>query len=319
MTTIDAHAHVFPRIRGRIGDGPVIGLQYGRAAVGEGSVQVLPPLNAHVVHSPSMLIAAMDLVGVDRAVLLQGPFYGYCNAYVNAAATGFRDRFAAAIAIDPWKDGRQGFEKACEIAVTARAFKLEFSERTGLSGLHRDAHLGAADIAWLWEELEARQLVLVIDLGHIGGRGYQTEAVRAIAVSHPHLRIVIAHLAQPNPTVVRDRAARSTWLEQVSLGLLQNVWFDTASLPVYFARERSYHGLADCLRWAVEAIGSDRIMWGSDIPATLPSATYQQLHDVVAEGLDFLGSASRQRVFGDTALQVFWGEDRAGPKGGRVQ
>ena len=95
MPTIDAHAHVFPRIRGRIGAGPVVGLRYGRAAVGEGFVQVLPPLNARVVHSPSMLVAAMDLVGVDRAVLLQGPFYGYCNAYVNAAATCFRDRFAA--------------------------------------------------------------------------------------------------------------------------------------------------------------------------------------------------------------------------------
>lgn len=101
MPTIDAHAHVFPRIRGRIGAGPVVGLRYGRAAVGEGFVQVLPPLNARVVHSPSMLVAAMDLVGVDRAVLLQGPFYGYCNAYVNAAATCFRDRFAAAIATDP--------------------------------------------------------------------------------------------------------------------------------------------------------------------------------------------------------------------------
>ncbi len=278
---------------------------------------MLPPLNARVVHSPSMLVAAMDLVGVDRAVLLQGPFYGYCNAYVNAAATCFRDRFAAAIATDPWKDGRQGFEKACTLAVTAKAFKLEFSERTGLSGLYKDALLSDADISWLWEELERRQMVLVIDLGHIGGLGYQTEAVRAIAVSHPDLRVVIAHLAQPNPAVVKDRETRDTWLDQVSLGLLHNVWFDTASLPVYFAREHSYHGLADCLRWAVEAIGPDRIMWGSDIPATLPTATYQQLHDVVAERLDFLDSRGRRQVFGDTALRVFWGENGAGPIGGK--
>jgi predicted TIM-barrel fold metal-dependent hydrolase len=264
-----------------------------------------------------MLIAAMDLVGVDRAVLLQGPFYGYCNTYVNAAATEYRDRFAAAIASDPWKDGRRGFEKACKVAAAARAFKLEFSERTGLSGLYRGALLGTAELAWLWEELDARQMVLVIDLGHIGGLGYQTEAVRAVAARHPNLRIVIAHLAQPSPAVVRDRKTRNAWLDQVSLGLLENVWFDTASLPAYFAREPSYRGLADCLRWAVEAIGSDRIMWGSDIPATLPGATYQQLHDVVAERLAFLDSASRQRVFGGTALRVFWGETGADPKRGR--
>ena len=304
---VDAHAHIFPRIRGQIADGPVLGREYGRATVGERSVQVLPPLNPRVVHTPSMLLAAMDLVGVDRAVLLQGPFYGYCNSYVGDAISRFRQRLVGAIAMDPWKDGRRAFEQAHQAAVTARVFKLEFSERTGLAGLHRGATLNDGAVAWLWDELETRKLVLVVDLGHIGGLGYQTEAVKALAVSHPTLRIVVAHLGQPNPSVVRGGEERRLWLDQIALGILHNVWFDTASLPNYFAHESSYRGLDRCLRWAIDAIGPEKIMWGSDIPATLPSATYHQLYEVIAERLGFLDSSNQRSVFGETALKVFWG------------
>jgi predicted TIM-barrel fold metal-dependent hydrolase len=303
---VDAHAHVFPRIRGRIADGAVIGRSYGRVTVGDSSVQVLPPLNPRVVHTPPMLLAAMDLVGVDRAVLLQGPFYGNCNAYAGDAVARFGERFAAAIAIDPWTDGTKGLERALLAAPAARAFKLEFSERTGYSGLHRKARLDAADVAWLWDELQARQLVLVVDLGHIGGLGYQTEAIRAVAVDHPDLKIVIAHLGQPNSGVVNGRTERRMWLDQVALGRLANIWFDTASVPAYFAEETSYRGLAKCLRWAIDAVGPAKIMWGSDIPANLPGATYRQLHDLVAERVGFLDSTGQREIFGDNALKVFW-------------
>ena len=305
---VDAHAHIFPRIRGRIADGPVLGRAYGRATVGQRSVQILPPLNPRVVHTPSMLLAAMDLVGVERAVLLQGPFYGYCNSYVGDAITRFRQRLAGAIAMDPWRDGRRAFEQAHKAAATARVFKLEFSERTGIAGLHRKASLNDGAVAWLWDELETRKLVLVVDLGHIGGLGYQTEAVKSIAVRHPALRIVVAHLGQPSPSVVRGGEERRLWLDQIALGSLHNVWFDMASLPNYFAHEPSYRGLGRCLRWAVDAIGSEKIMWGSDVPATLTTATYHQLYEVIAESIGFLDSSSQRSVFGETALKVFWDE-----------
>jgi predicted TIM-barrel fold metal-dependent hydrolase len=309
---IDAHVHIFPRIRGRIFDGPVIGREYGRVTVGETSVQVLPPLNPRVVHTASMLLAAMDLVGVDRAVLLQGPFYGYCNSYVGDAVSHSDDRLVGAIAMDPWKGGRRKFAQALLEAPTACAFKLEFSERTGLAGLHPDAMLSDDAVAWLWGELESRNLVLVIDLGHVGGLGYQTEQLRTLAVSHPALRIVVAHLGQPNPSVVRGGEERRVWLEQVSLGNLDNIWFDTASLPNYFTHEHSYRGLDQCLQWAIDSIGPEKIMWGSDMPATLPNATYQQLYEVVAERLEFLDSNSKRSVFGGTALKVFWGSEDSG-------
>ena len=48
----------------------------------------------------------------------------------------------------------------------------------------------------------------------------------------PDLRIVIAHLGQPRKQAERgDPEKWKMWQEQIALGRLPNVWFDTASLP----------------------------------------------------------------------------------------
>ena len=63
---------------------------YGRIAVGDEETQLLPPYNEKTVFTPEMLIANMDWAGVDKAVLLQGPFYGECNSYVLEALNAIR-------------------------------------------------------------------------------------------------------------------------------------------------------------------------------------------------------------------------------------
>ena len=167
----------------------------------------------------------------------KGPFYGECNSYVLETLYRYSDRLVGAAYFDPWgPNNRQEFE-----TITAspgfRVVKLECSEATGLCGLHPDARLDTPDIAWLWDALERLGWVLTLDLGAIGSRSYQTDAVRAIAEGHPDLRIVIAHLGQPNPSAEADVERWSLWQEQIDLGQLPNVWFDTAALPAYLPDE----------------------------------------------------------------------------------
>ena len=157
---VDAHAHIFPRIRGQIADGPVLGREYGRATVGERSVQVLPPLNPRVVHTPSMLLAAMDLVGVDRAVLLQGPFYGYCNSYVGDAIARFRQRLWARLQWIPGRtDGgrsnkrtRRPSLRACSSSSSpsVRALQVCIGRRASTTGPLRGSGTNLRHGSWSW-------------------------------------------------------------------------------------------------------------------------------------------------------------------------
>ena len=312
---VDAHAHIFPSVNGLNGAGPTRGQGLGRITIGSRPPQqLLPPLSTHLEHTPEMLIAHMDWLGVDKAVLLQGPFYGECNAYVAAAATRYPDRLIAAAYFDPWaEDSRQTFEQTLSDPVF-RAVKLECSVGTGLFGLHPAASLDAPELAWLWEALERRGRVLTLDLGAIGSRSYQTAAVRAIAEAHPTLRVVVAHLGQPNPALDTDERLRGMWQEQLELGRLPNLWFDCAALPAYTyptagagvaAEGFPFASVARYLVQAVDRLGPAKIMWGTDLPSLFAYATYRQLLDFARRPLAGLPPADLDLILGGNALSVY--------------
>jgi predicted TIM-barrel fold metal-dependent hydrolase len=187
-----------------------------------------------------------------------------------------------------------------------RAVKLECSVATGLFGLHPAASLDAPELGWLWAELERRRLVLTLDLGAIGSRSYQTAAVRAIAAAHPALRVVIAHLGQPNPSLEIDQALRTLWQEQIELGRLPNVWFDCAALPSYVAAEGfPFASIARYLLQAVDRIGPSKIMWGTDLPSLFAHATYRQLLDFARRPLAGLSPAELDLILGGNAQHVY--------------
>ena len=107
-----------------------------------------------------MLLAQMDWAGVERAVLLQGPFYGEADATVASAVKRWPDRFLGAFAPDPRaSDVRQQFDQ-CVDEYGFRVVKFELTETTGLdrslsrsgyrfAGIPLDLRRGAAAEYWL--------------------------------------------------------------------------------------------------------------------------------------------------------------------------
>ena len=303
---VDAHSHIFPRIHGLNAAGPTRGTGFGRAFVGDREVQVAPPLGDSLAYSPGQLLANMDWAGVERAVLLQGPLYGECNSYVLDALEKYPERLLGAAYFDPWMaESRQKFESTLA-APGYCAVKLECSVSSGLCGIHPEARLDSPDLDWLWQELEKRGLILVLDLGGIGSRSYQTEAVRTIAIRQPSLKVVVAHLGQPRPEAETEPKLWKLWEEQVDLGLLPNIWFDCASL-VAFVNEEGYPfpSVERYLRVAVERIGAHKIMWGTDQPGTLLHATYRQYVELAKIHTAFLSMGDQALILGENAIHVY--------------
>ena len=181
---VDAHSHVFPEPRGQVREGPTRDGGYGRMRVGERLMQLMPPLNRRTEFTTEMLLANLDWAGVDAAVLLQGTYYGECDGYVAEAVAANPGRLVGALWCDPWRPGfRRYFEEQVE-GGAFRAGKIEFSEDTGLMGVHPGARLDDEEVRWLWPALESRGMVLTLDLGPPAQGAYQTAAVRAIAEAH---------------------------------------------------------------------------------------------------------------------------------------
>jgi predicted TIM-barrel fold metal-dependent hydrolase len=303
---IDAHAHIFSKVDGLIGKGTTESAPYGNLLVGgEKLIQLIPPLNVETTHPPEILLKNMDWAGVDKAVLLQGSFYGARNDEVRDACARYPDRFVGAAFLDPWEsNARDEFDRLFD-EERFPILKMEISLETGLGGLHPDLQLDDPDVDWLWDGLEQRGIVLTLDPGRVGGPSYQTAAMRDIIESHPELTVVLCHLGFPTREIIDRNDLEKQWEDFVSLGRLPNVWFDLSALPHRAEETYPFPTMGTWIRRAIELIGPDKVMWGTDVPGLYTAGTYQQLLSAYQELLSDLTASERSGIFGETALSVY--------------
>ncbi len=303
---IDVHTHIVRRLHGRTGAGRSRSLSYGQAQIGAGApFQHVPPFRRATTFPPEVLIAQMDWAGVDRAVLLQGSFHGEANDYVAAAVARYPGRFIGAAFVDPRAPDAQASFARLTGAQGFGVLKLELSVATGFLGLHPDLRLDEPGLAWLWTAAERQGVIVVLDLGAIGAASYQTSAVENIVAQHPALPVVIAHLAQPPLAAPDDAERNALWTAQIALGRHPNVWFDLAALPAYAPEDYPFPTALRYIARAVELIGTDRLMWGSDVPGLLWQATYPQLQTYLTHHSPFLTDEQRAGLMGGHAEQLF--------------
>jgi hypothetical protein len=305
---VDAHVHIVDELKGLTRTGATRSLEHGKIQWGARELQLLPPCAGATSFAPETLLAHMDWAGVDRAVLLQGSFYGEQNDYVARAVARWPDRFVGAAHIDPRAADAQAALDRCVEHDGFRILKLELSVDTGFVGLYPDLRLDDERTAWLWEAADRHGLVVTVDLGAVGTASYQTGPLRAVLERHPDLRLVIAHLAQPPVAAAGEPGLEELWEEQVLLARRSHVWLDLSSLPAYAAavEEPPYPTAQRYVHRAVELVGADRLLWGSDAPGLLSVATYPQLLAFVARHCDFLSPAERAGVLGGNAERVYF-------------
>ncbi len=303
---IDTHAHVLRRLHGRNGAGRTRGLGYGRAQIGKGAPLVhVPPFRRETTFPPDVLVAQMDWAGVDKAVLLQGSFHGESNAYVAQAVARYPERFIGAAFVDPRAPDAQASFAQLTGPGGFSVLKLEMSVGWGFTGLYPDLRLDEPGLAWLWPAAEQQGVIMVLDLGAVGIASYQTEAVAGIVTSHPALRVVIAHLAQPPLVAPDDAHLNALWEAQIALGRHANVWFDLAALPAYAPEDYPFPTARRYIERAVQLVSAERLMWGSDVPGLLAHATYPQIVSYVARHCPFLSPNERAAVLGENAWRLF--------------
>jgi hypothetical protein len=95
-------------------------------------------------------------------------------------------------------------------------------------------------------------------------------------------------------------------LKQLTLGRLPNVWFDTASLIAYYAEEGyPWPGAGAVMDKALEYVGAAKVLWGTDVPGALLSATYAQNLEAFHHYLRNASSEECHQVLGGNAKDIF--------------
>ena len=304
---IDAHVHCFERILGLIGRGEVRSIGAGKAKLGTGEeLQLMPPSFVSTSFAGEVLIEYMDLADVDKAVLLQGNFYGFHNEYLASLMNLWPDRLLGCALVDPALQKGVDILRYAMEELGLKGLKLELSEFYGLLGLHPDLRLNDPRLGEFWSSFARYRLPLVLDLGPIGEKGYQLDELEEVLSVHPGIRnVVICHLGSVSHRVETSEEIRCLWWKFMRMAQQRDFYLDLASLSSLFDENQPYPISQKYIKIAFETLGSERLLWGSDLPGTLSKLPYHQGIDMVKEQCTFLSFEEKDRILGENALRVF--------------
>jgi predicted TIM-barrel fold metal-dependent hydrolase len=282
---VDAHVHLARELTGFRKP-----LRHGKVVDGDQVSQWFPPAFDPPASTAETLLAYMDDAEVDRAIIVQHYLYGDQNETVTAAVTGWPDRLAgyAFLGAFDQPDDPDRLERLIEGGLLGLKIELATTRRL------RPSFRFDGDHEWrIWERLNALGRPLALDL--IGTPPSDVPALRRMLDEFPRLQLVNCHVGGPGDP---------NWEEKALLGRHPRVWSDLAALPLFLSKpveEYPFPKAQEFIRWTIEHIGADRIMWGTDYPPMLSLATYRQWRDLVRVHCGLLTDAQRADILGGTA------------------
>ena len=265
ITAIDMHAHVFER-----------GLQLADAR------RYAPTYDAPL---PAYL-AQLDAHGVSHGVLVQPSFLGVDNSYLLAALKQAPQRLRGVAVIDP----------------AAPETLLTQMNAEGIVGIRLNL-IGAADPQLkspVWQAALARLHALG---WHVE---LHVEARRLPALLQPLLEaqvnVVVDHFGRPDPALGVDDPGFAALL---AAGRSRRVW-----VKISGAYRNGANGRGEAIAQAAmprlkDALGLDRLVWGSDWPHTQFESQIDYDKMWAFAGVLLPSAADRKQVLVDTPAQLF--------------
>jgi L-fuconolactonase len=273
MRTLDAQVHAYERDHpGR----PWVGTLYGPAEV-----------------TGDQMVAAMDAVGVDGAILVS-PFsmYRYDASYALEVYAAHPDRFRLVKPVDPTDPA----------VIDTIADWAAANGTVGIRVFLRDAvSTDPADPAINRVLAAAAAHSLAVNLACTG----RLEQAGQLAARNPNTQLVIDHLGLPQPQEPPPPAAPFGDLPKLlALAERDNIAVKISGACTLSHEPFPYKDLWDPLGRVFDAFGFGRCLWGTDWTRAVGLLTYQQGVEAFRV-TDRLSDSDRALLMGETLQRVY--------------
>lgn len=306
---IDAHVHILPEtMLGRTDSAlKTKAEKFGIFVYENGETcRRVPPYFESTSFSTEALLATIGQFGVEKAVILQS-FTFRINEEVAEAVAKYPDKLKGAMVIDP-RDEDSVAQMRFWHKRGLTVLKFEMSTVQGFSHprAYPEMRFDGADVMKLFDEAEKLGITVAVDPSPVFGNGYQVDALKKAIETHPKLRFVICHLCFAMPDYLNDGKKRAEWERMCALASYDNVWVDLAAMcDLFLGEEYPFPGSLDMLNRFIDRYGDDKVIWGSDIPGSLNSATYREMMDMF-EKHSGLSEQSKNKLFYENALKAYF-------------
>jgi predicted TIM-barrel fold metal-dependent hydrolase len=240
------------------------------------------------------MLAEMDPIGVDRAVIVPPSWIGETNAYALEACEQYPTRFAVMGRFDP-ED--QAF-------LDQLPTWLDQPHMLGIRITFNTPHFVAGLDEGIFEPLFSGCHRYRIPLMALFS-GPLLAKVPPIVEKHPDMPLIIDHMGALTRVQGPESFAHNDLL--LALAKYPNVTVKTTSAPSNSAEAFPYRDVHPFLRRMYDAFGPQRLMWGSDI--TRLKGTYEECLRLFRDELEFLSEDDKEWILGKSLANVLnWPE-----------
>jgi L-fuconolactonase len=235
---------------------------------------------------PDVLLATMDRLGIEHAILVQPSVYGADHRFLLDTVRHHADRFLPLGLVDP-----------TEATVGTDAKSLLEAGCVGLR-VNLSLDLQRAEVqanASAWADLDALAIPICVR-----ATPAHHDLVVGILTRHPRLRLVVDHLGLPDVAQSEQTIARL-----VRLATFERCWLKIAGLARLSNAPPPHRDVWPVVRAALELFGSARLLWGSDFPSADPIVGYPAAVEAI-ESMPFLSATDRDRLMARTSIEL-WG------------
>lgn len=262
---IDAHAHLWLNVDTMVNGSAIHPLEPNRSRslfFGE-ERQMLPPFMTDGENNAERFLSNMDYAQVSAAVITQEFIDGQQNSYLQQVQRQYPDRFFCF--------GMAEFRKA---GFLDEARSLIHSGFKGLKipAARLETQFLNDEFMELFRWMEQHDIILGIELADGDAQVAQMEEV---IQECPQLRIIIGHFGM---------VTRPGWMSQIRLARHENVFVESGGITWLFNDEfYPFPSAVRAIKEAAEAVGMEKLMWGSDYPRTITAITYKMSYDFVSK------------------------------------
>jgi L-fuconolactonase len=257
------------------------------------------PSSVHVPGiAPDELLRQMQVAGVDRAIIVPlaaaGEDVAANNAPALEIAAQYPDRFAVMGRFELTRPRAAGFLAGWRSTLGMLGIRLSFVRPPNHTLLVDDA------LDWFFAEAQQHRIPLMVLVPN-----EMLDKVGELARKYPDLRFTVDHLGlTPYVMYAGDELATAVH-NLLRLAQHANVAVKATALPASVPEEFPYPSLHDPLWSVIDAFGSRRVFWGSDL--TRLTTPYSDCVRLFTDELPFLSGEDKEWVMGRGVMEwVDW-------------
>lgn len=287
---IDAHSHLWLKQDAVWNGMRVKTLENGRSFFLTEERQMVPPFMIDGKNSAEVFLSNMDYAQVGGAVVVQELIDGLQNDYLETVMQKYPERFFVCGMCDYFA----GHILEQANALKDRGFKgIAVPGHRLLTDSQRIA-LNSDEMMAMFHMMEGNGMVLSLCLAE---GDTQLGEINEVIAECPDLKIAIGHFGM---------VTVPGWKEQIMLARHPQVMIESGGITWLFNSEfYPFDGAVKAIREAIDMVGADKLMWGSDYPRTITAITYRMSYDFVCKST-LLDEREKLLFLGENA-KAFYG------------